>query len=183
MIYWTIQNPEEERIFLEVPARPPDGLSSRLVAGASAGKRAATDSRRPRRQGLSARGRWQGRVQRRPRHGRRGGRLPRKRQVLLKRLQDKRDEERMHKVGSAMSEFFKLNPSFGQHTMMETAGASRHSTLSAGQLGDPRRDHDLFLRARPVVNRAAGELVAQKKMKQSDQGRRGRPRACAQDSS
>ncbi|OLP79373.1 Retrovirus-related Pol polyprotein from transposon TNT 1-94 [Symbiodinium microadriaticum] len=44
-------------------------------------------------------------------------------QVLLKLLQDKYDEKRMHKVGSAMKGFFKLNLGDRQYTMMETAEA------------------------------------------------------------
>ncbi|CAE6964690.1 unnamed protein product [Symbiodinium sp. CCMP2592] len=44
-------------------------------------------------------------------------------QVLLKLLQDKYDEKRMHKVGSAMQGFFKLNLSDRQYTMLETADA------------------------------------------------------------
>eukprot|EP00439_Symbiodinium_sp_Y106_P050807 s3189_g6.t1 len=44
-------------------------------------------------------------------------------QVLLKLLQDKYDEKRMHKVGSAMQGFFKLNLNDRQYTMLETADA------------------------------------------------------------
>ena len=44
-------------------------------------------------------------------------------QILLKLLQDKYDEKRMHKVGSAMQGFFKLNLTDRQYTMMETADA------------------------------------------------------------
>eukprot|EP00439_Symbiodinium_sp_Y106_P074138 s629_g14.t1 len=86
LIYWTIQNPEEERIFLEVPARPPDGLSSRLV--------------------------------------------------LLKRLQDKRDEERMHKANLVIPDEIMIY--FFEHAQWST---ERQANLTAQHASDRISKH------------------------------------------